>query len=370
MMVSINNSVGATYIFLVIFLALALIFARRRRERDFFPLEATQELKGLAILGIIFSHIGYFLVTDHRFLFPLSIMAGVGVNLFLFLSGYGLTASSLKKKFKPWQFYRRRLLKLFTPLWLVLIILFLLDYLSLHLIYGAGYVVSSFLGFFPAADLYKDINSPLWYFTLILFYYLIFPLVFSLKNHRLSALAVALASYLILWLNPAWLSRVMPLYSIHLLAFPLGMLIASLYYEPSNFLNSIIVRVRSWFKDFKKIGYWLSVIILLALVGYTAYYSNIGGGFMEELTSLITMSALIILFLIKKINFGFFYIFGVYSYEIYLLHWPILYRHEIFYRFAPAWLATALYLLLFLLLGLGLKKVSEIILKKLNLKNC
>lgn len=366
MMLSINNPIWSTYIFTIILLVLILVWMRRKADGDFFPPEVTQELKGLAILAIVFSHIGYFLVSDHSFLFPLSIMAGVGVNLFLFLSGYGLTISSLNKPLSPWQFYRHRLMKLFMPLWLVLTAFFILDYFALNQAYGLGYIGRSFFGLFPQADLYHDINSPLWYFTLILFYYLLFPLVFALKNHRLSALAVYLITGLIVWLNPDWLSQVMPLYKIHLLAFPLGMLIASLAYEPNNFLISIFARARRWvrkLKALKLIGYWILVIALLALIGYTAYYSNIGGGFKEELTSLITMSALVILFIIKKISFKLFYIFGIYSYEIYLLHWPILYRYEMFYRLMPAWLATTLYLILFLVLGLALKRVAEIVLK-------
>ena len=250
MMVSINNPVGSTHIFIIILLALVLIWARRRQSGEFFPAEATQELKGLAILAIIFSHIGYFLVPGGNFLFPLSIMAGVGVNLFLFLSGYGLTSSSIKNKFTARQFYRRRLMKLFIPLWLTLIIFFLLDYFALNLTYGLSYIGRSFLGFFPRADLYGDVNSPLWYFTLILFYYLLFPLVFILKNHRLSALAVYLATYLIVWLNPSWLNQVMHLYKIHILAFPLGMLLASLYYEPNNFLNSILQEIFFVLREF------------------------------------------------------------------------------------------------------------------------
>ena len=64
--------------------------------------------------------------------------------------------------------------------------------------------------------------------------------------------------------------------------------------------------------------------------------------------SLLACGALIILFLIKKYESRFLYWFGFYSYEIYLLHWPILSRFDLFYRFAPAWLATVLYLAFFI----------------------
>lgn len=369
MMISINNPIESTYIFLAIFLAAILIGARRGQNKGFFPLTATQELKGLAILAIVFSHIGLFLIAGQNFLYPLSLLAGVGVNLFLFLSGYGLAVSSIKNKLTAGQFYKRRLIKLFTPFWLSLAVFFLLDYFFLGLSYGPAYLVRSFLGFFPRADLYNDVNSPLWYITLILFYYLIFPLFFAFKNHRWSALALYLITYFIVWLSPAFLSQVMHLYKVHIMAFPLGVILASLYYEPNQFLKFMSARARRlfsgksfWLKIFKPIGYWVLIIILLAIAVYTAYYSNIGGGFKEELTSLVTVAALVILFLIKKVNFGFFYLVGVYSYEIYLLHWPLLYRYDLFYRSLPAWLATTLYLALFIILGWLIKKASDAIL--------
>lgn len=370
MIISINDPVGSTYIFIVLLLAAILIWARRRQDNDFFPVSATQELKGLAMLVIVFSHIGLFLISGQNFLYPLSIMAGVGVNLFLFLSGYGLAASSIKNKLSISQFYGRRLIKLFLPFWLSLLAFFFLDYFVLGLSYGPAYLARSFLGYFPRADLFNDVNSPLWYFTLILFYYLVFPLAFLFKNHRLSALALYLAAYLIVWLNPAWLNQVMHLYEIHILAFPLGVLLASLQFEPNQFLKFLAAGAKNlfqgqaaWLKIFKPIGYWALSIAFLAVAVYTAYYSNIGGELKEELTSLATVFALVGLFLIKKINFGFFYIFGLYSYEIYLLHWPLLYRYDVFYRLLPAWLATALYLILFIALGWILKKISDNIMK-------
>lgn len=109
MLISITNPIQQTWIFSIIFFAALLIFIKPRKITEWFPASLTTELKGMAILMIVLSHIGYFLATDTRFLWPLSIMAGVGVNLFLFLSGFGLTASQIKNNLKPWQFYKKRL---------------------------------------------------------------------------------------------------------------------------------------------------------------------------------------------------------------------------------------------------------------------
>src|SRR3989339_968480 len=153
MPISIINVVLSTQIFIAIFVIALLVSIRRKEKAETFPLTVTQELKGIAIFAVIFSHVGYFLSTDHGFLFPLSILAGVGVNLFFFLSGYGLTQRAHKAKLSIAKFYQKRLLKLFTPFWIVIVILFLLDFFLLHITYSWPYNIRSVFGLFPSADL-------------------------------------------------------------------------------------------------------------------------------------------------------------------------------------------------------------------------
>ena len=120
MRISIIDPIFQTYLFGIIFLACLLISIKNPKSDRLFSLSKTEELKGFAILAIIFAHIGYFLSSDNNFLFPLSILAGVGVNLFLFLSGFGLTASALKSPLSIINFYKKRLQKLFLPMWLII----------------------------------------------------------------------------------------------------------------------------------------------------------------------------------------------------------------------------------------------------------
>ena len=133
MMINIADPLQATWIFVAIILVALLVTLRWRKNNAIFPLSVTQELKGFAILAVVFSHIGYFLVSGQRFLFPLSIAAGIGVDLFLFLSGFGLTVGMLKRNLNAGQFYKQRLLKIFSPLWLVITVLFIADFLLLKL---------------------------------------------------------------------------------------------------------------------------------------------------------------------------------------------------------------------------------------------
>ena len=83
----VDTALSTTIVITAVLLALATTF-RRTGHQDLFPVPVTQELKGLGMLAIVFAHISYMLVTDNTFLYPLSIAAGVGVDLFLFMSGY------------------------------------------------------------------------------------------------------------------------------------------------------------------------------------------------------------------------------------------------------------------------------------------
>lgn len=67
---------------------------------------------------------------------------------------------------------------------------------------------------------------------------------------------------------------------------------------------------------------------------------------------------IIFAFVFKKIEFGALSILGLYSYEIYLIHWPIMYHYDFLFSWLPAGVATFAYLGVFIALGMGLKKLA------------
>ncbi|MEI6420030.1 MAG: acyltransferase [bacterium] len=363
MPIQISNSLESTYIFISI-LIVGLILTFRKKTTQGLSKNITQELKGFAILAVVFSHIGYYLVSDNTFLFPLTIAAGVGVNIFLFLSGYGLVISATSKKISILHFYRYKLTNLYIPMWCSVIFFTILDYFVLNITYNLEYIWQSLLGFFPQANIFTDINSPLWYFTLIIFYYLLFPLVFSRKQPWLSGIYIFIISFLIILWNPPFINQIAHLYKLHIIAFPLGVFIAGLVYKYKNNLKELWQKI-NYVKLFKKILYPCFVGLLICIISYTAYYSNVGGNYwLEQTTSILTCGAIIILFLISKFENRLLYLFGIYSYEIYLMHWPIMSRFDIFYHYLPAWLATLVYLGLFISISLFIQKIKLIFKKK------
>lgn len=358
MQVSVIDPVQQTILFSVVLgIVLLLTFFKKQ---NYTPLSLTQELKGFAILVIIFAHIGYSLSTDSQFLFPLSVLAGVGVNLFLFLSGYGLTFSELHKGNGIIGFYIKRLLRLFIPFWIVLLVLFLLDYFLLGGSYSKEYIVKAILGIFTRADIPTDINSPLWYFSFILFYYLFFPLVFSKRYTWATALVLYAAVWLVVKMDLPFFADVMRFYQVHMLAFPLGILAAAYLQKP----KSILFEIQKIYSRFERYLYHILIIGLSILIGYLAIHSNVGAlPHIEEATSLFTMFVIIALFIVKKREFKVFSLFGFFSYEIYLFHWPLLYRYDFLYTHMPPWIATILYLGVFIGIAYVLKKLSDLILK-------
>lgn len=358
MTVLINNAVLANNIFYAILIITLLISLRPRRDNEFFPVSVSRELKGLAVLTIVFVHVAYALVSDNRFLLPLSNMSGLGVDLFLFLSGYGLMMSTLRRQSSVWQFYKYRLLKLYSPFWLTIAAFFFLDIVFLKITYSWTYIAQSFLGFFNHADLYSDINSPLWYFTLIIFYYLLFPWLLVKKKPWISAFLIYAASFIIISLQPPFLNNVLHLYRLHLIAFPLGMFLASAVSETA--LTKISLKLQTLRSKKIPIAYGALLVLFLVTFVYSIMHSGVGETPMiEQLTSIASMLLLCGFFILKRFEIKTLYILGLFSYEIYLLHWPIMYRYDFLFKYMPVWLALPLYFLIFIGLGWLMQKMFD-----------
>ncbi len=360
MQVLVANPQLQTALFSVIFLAALLLSIRKAERGEVFPASLTRDLKGFAILTVVFAHIGYGLSSNNAFLWPFSTVAGVGVNMFLFVSGLGLVISQDRLNLKPLEFYRRRFGSLLAPLWIMLAVLYAADYFLLHKSYPAMTVVKSFFGVYTSADLYRDPNSPLWYLTFLFSYYLVFPFIY--RKRRAFASAVAMLLFGILFTAAAKLIAVETvwLYVLHCVAFPLGMAAAMVLEripkKPITALLPASIRLPL-------------ALLLVGAFAYGAVHSGVGH-WQEQFVSVMTMLALIEGLALLNVRFGLLGLFGAYSYEIYLLHWPLMYRYDFAYKKLPPYLATALYLGIFLVLGWALQRLALIFEKKKHAAVC
>ena len=369
-----NTTESTAIVSIVLITAFALSF-RKSEPNGIFPLSVSQELKGLGILSIVFAHISYMLVDDHKFLYPLSKGAGVGVDLFLFMSGYGLSASMLKKPLSTIEFYKRRLIKVFIPFWIVLIGLFVADAIFLNRHYSTGYLIQSFLGWFPRNSPYEDVNSPFWYITWMLLFYILFPLLFYKERLWLSALLLCTAANLVTVFNLLntetnwWLG-------LHTVAFPLGMLFAWLLLGTPADDNRFVTKLTQLRDEFSGLWRYVFMILLSLFAAYMAAHNepkdwpklsqwvdeigNISAAHLIGQTcSILAMTALIIVFCMKRLDNRLLSLFGAYSYETYLLHWPLMARYDIYFHTLPAWTATLLWLLTFIVMGRFLQNASQ-----------
>lgn len=353
--------------------AVCLLSVRRIREAVLFPLSVTQELKGFAILLVLCSHIGNFLVADHRFLAPLSGLSAVGVDMFLLLSGYGLTVSNLRKSQSIRQFYGR-ILKLLIPFWIVLGVFSLLDVFVLHIHYGSHTLFEAAFGIFLTSNLSQDFNAPLWFMTVILFYYLLFPLVRVRKHFWVSALVLLAVGIAMVLSKPSVLGGVMFLYQVHYVAFPLGMLLAWLANDPHSQLRQWSARytgvwrgVQAWAARQWR---WLIPIVVAVLIGalvvLNPHSHNAQGAIVQQLVDITAVLLLILLFIVKRINIAALRLLGVYSFEIYLVHWPLIARYNFLYTHVPAWLATLCYLIILIGLGWMLQRLSGLVASRIT----
>lgn len=371
MQIIVDSPIQQTLIFGIIFFIFLVVSVRLKKNKELLSIELTNELKGLAILAVVFSHIGYFLSKDTRFLFPFSTFAGVGVDMFLLLSGYGLTISYITKKISPWQFYLKRIVKMFIPLWITLIILIIADKMFLGISYPLVTLVKNFLGIFPKANLYKDIDSPLWFITIITSYYIIFPWLFIKKLPAVSAILYFYAGYLITeYLKLPFDPGVLWLQKLHILAFPVGVFIGAVFYHlklHNKQIEIVTTENNHAKKKIKKIM-MLATTVLSLIFLFISYYlgthSAVGHGqWSEQNGSVLIVAVTILAFMLLPFEFKFFSLIGVYSFEIYMLHWPILYRYDFLYKFLPVGLATILYIFVFIGLGYLLQTITKIILR-------
>lgn len=227
---------------------------------NFLSRETTTELKALAFFMVFFAHIGYFLfpvisvatpaVAGMQFtqlspslLQPISDYAGVGVDMFLFLSGFGLCLGVAN--YSVIQFYKKRLKSIYVPLILSTVLIVTIDAL-----FGRDtsffHVLPALTGILPTADLYKDFNSPLWFITFLLIFYVITPLVVKKDRPIRSAVFIVVFGFVLSYVLKflvihTTLQFPIQLYLLHTLAFPLGV-VCGLFYDRLNVATGYILK--------------------------------------------------------------------------------------------------------------------------------
>jgi len=315
-----NPVLSNTLIFVALVCIAGITFVRQKSI--FLDRVQTDQLKGIAILFVVTGHLWSHVSFDRNVLN----FAGYAVALFLLLSGYGLTRSWQRKPLTASEFARRRIGRVMVPYWITTICILSLDYWLLDKQYSFVEICLTFCGLnFKHSLRYLDYAR--WYITLILIFYC----VFFLANRLLRPLAALLSLFLFSF--SLFIFRRMNIFPFgglfHFVAFPLGCLIGYLY-TPDNvaFINRKL-----------PLTILLSVTFLGALLCNKIITGLNGSGAVVKLLRLFFSNAQPILFCVLLITvFGllgtfkicsrFFLFCGIVSYEIYLLHGPLLIKYN------------------------------------------
>jgi peptidoglycan/LPS O-acetylase OafA/YrhL len=219
--------------------------------------------------------------------------------------------------------------------------------------------LQNLFGLFPHADLFNDLNSPLWFITLLLANYLLLPLIWIRRAPWLTALLLAgLASIVMI---PDYPGKIFPsftlgwMYRLHMYAFPLGITLSWLLHPGptvTGFVNSIIARISRQTGRTK--NFLRAAVCLVCFAAFIAASTSsfVGSGVTKEIVLSLSVGIILIAFWIAKpVQSTALTYIGTYSFELYLLHWPLLSRYNPLFAHLPLGFATIISLSLLLVLS-------------------
>ena len=263
------------------------------------------ELMGIAIIGVILFHSNIKLGSVNPFYTGYG-----GVDIFLFLSGYGLYfAYSKGKEFFP--FYRKRFMRVF-PTYAVIVLISMLCFGKFSF---AKYLLNlSTIGFWIHKNYFE------WYVPSLFIFYLLFPFLYRLLNKSIALYGVVLlsATCLLATIRIALnLDEMLMLFIIRIPVFSLGVIWGKWAYEKKE-LNSKA-------KSLVYISFIIGLILLFLSIHYFSEADSWKYGYYWYPFILITPGLCVLISNIlektnTKIVNGTLYFLGTLSLELYLFH--------------------------------------------------
>lgn len=164
----------------ILSILISFFFSKRKIEQELFNYNQTQYLKGVAILIIVLCHT----IGQAKETVIATPLGGIGVAMFLFMSGYGLQESYKKNKLTG--FWKKKILRIFVPYTI---------FITLKNI---------FFGSFSFKEYFLDIffiQTSYWYIGYLIKCYIFFYLS-SLFNEKYKLTILFVGSILSLFLLP------------------------------------------------------------------------------------------------------------------------------------------------------------------------
>lgn len=200
----------------ILFFAMVLLKKKDYRLNKYI---VTSQIKGIAILLVIFGHLSRVAEVNIPML---NLLGANGVCIFLLISGYGLYKSSEKKGI-TFSYWKKRIVTVLIPYSVITGIFLLYDMLFLNKEYSKIYILKNVLGI----DNLTRFDGTMWYIQFILSWYIVFGIIFYFKKLKDWRIGILFLFSIIFYsqMNREPFSMYYYQCAVHSFWFPLGVLI-------------------------------------------------------------------------------------------------------------------------------------------------
>jgi len=296
------------------------------------PITLGEAIAGGAILTIIAATIMQFFVYGHQ-----------AVILFIFLSGFWVAYSQMKRKLNKKDFLKRRFTKVYLPYFFAILVGLAIDFVGrtfLPVFYSP--LVFTIESFFATVFLYGSLygavgsNTPIMTVAIIIICYLLF-LVFEKRLWLGFILGIIGTLTFVFYLpNPALLVL------FYFIIWLMGAVTSKIYFGGKRLdLNALWKKVAAHALDLVGIVFILWVLYKNFVLGF--WYADLP----EDIFIGLSMSWLVYRLLTTKIKLvipKFFNTLSDYSYSLYLIHYPIIVILFAFFGKSWEWLIICIVL--------------------------
>lgn len=289
-------------------------------------------LRGLAISGVVLNHANWHVLSQFTAGeargYPFVVLDQIGkfaIPAFMFIAGYFIAyATSSGKRDLPWQVIRTRLQNLLWP-WLIWSVILVIG----HFFQGWPLSLTVFL---------RTLITQYHFVPLLIFYYLLAPLIARRVKSHTSALLIGAAAIQLLAVALFYARVYHPNFPGALKSWvdlgPLQYLRFAFYFSFGVVCGMFPRRIKDFLVRFKPILPWLTLLLFNLSTVETALAYNVGGrvwpigGDQTKLSSALFSTAFVLCFVAfdrLKVPFNRTVSkLGTYSYGLYLCHYPFL----------------------------------------------